>query len=502
MSFFAPATLPWLLRYEMKMAWRGRSRGGKYAGYILLAIIVAVGLTAGLPLAYLLRGRTIGVTPVLAMIVDISFVTLFTLILSQTLSGSVTAFYERGDLDLLLSSPLPARRLLAIRCLAVTLTPVLLFAGLLTPFLIPAALLGHPAWLAAYSMVVALGLCAGAAGLVLAMALFAAIGARRTKTVGQLLAAFSGAAVFLLGQSRNMFPDWSRSVMAGFRHAGDAGAFAPDSLLAWPARALMGEPLPFLTLLGISLLLFAAATNFLGARFASNAAAAAGSDAPRSTTRTLTAFHTGLDRALIVKELRLLRRDPALLSQVLLRALYVLPFGFVLAHDSARHLTTALAGAVGILTFITSQVSGTLAWITISAEDAPDLIASAPVALARARLAKLGAALLPVAVIVVLPLFVLVALSPLAGLAGVAGVIAVSSATGALNLWYQRPGARNKFRQRGSGAIIVTIGETGVGMLGGAATGLAAHGSLWSILAIAVLGGVMVIAYEMRGASR
>ena len=60
MSFFAPATLPWLLRYEMKMAWRGRSRGGKYAGYILLLFIVAVGLTAGLPLAYLLRGRTIG----------------------------------------------------------------------------------------------------------------------------------------------------------------------------------------------------------------------------------------------------------------------------------------------------------------------------------------------------------------------------------------------------------------------------------------------------------
>jgi ABC-2 type transport system permease protein len=499
-NFFAPATLPWLLKYEMKMVWRGRSRSGKYAGYILLAMIAAITLAAGLPLAFLLRSRVIVVTPLLAMIADISFVTLFTLILSQTLSGSVTAFYERGDLDLLLSSPLPARRLLAIRCMAVTLTPMLLFAGLLTPFVIPAALLGHPGWLAAYGMIVALGLCAGAAGLVLAMALFAAIGARRTKTVGQLMAAFSGAAVFMLGQSRNMFPQWGNKLLATFHRAGDAGAFAPNSFLAWPLRALMGEPLPFLALLGSSLLLFALATYLLGARFASNAAAAVGNDSPRRTTRTVTAFHTGLDRTLIVKELRLLRRDPALLSQVLLRTLYVLPFGFILARDSARHEFAALAGAVGILTFITSQVSATLAWITISAEDAPDLIASAPISLSRARLAKLAAALLPVAALVALPLFFLIAVAPLAGLVGAVGVIMVSMATGTLNLWYQRPGLRSRFRQRGSGAIIVTIAETGIGMLGGVATGLAAYGSLWSILAIAVFGGVMVVASEMRGA--
>jgi ABC-2 type transport system permease protein len=124
------------------------------------------------------------------------------------------------------------------------------------------------------------------------------------------------------------------------------------------------------------------------------------------------------------------------------------------------------------------------------------------VALSRARLAKLAAALMPVAALVALPLFFLVAIAPLAGLAGVVGIIAVSLAVGALNLWYQRPGARNKFRQRGSGALIVTIAETAIGMLGGGATGLAAYGSLWSLLAIVIFGGVMVVAYEMRSHDR
>lgn len=493
-----PATLPWLLGYEIKMAWRGRTRGSKYSAIIIVALMVLLGASLGLPLALHLRTHRVTLTPVLVLLADIGFVTLFTLFLSQTLSGSVTAFYERGDLDLLLSSPLPPWRVLTMRALAVALMPMLLFTGLLTPFVVPAALLGHPAWLAAYGMLAALGFCAAAAGLVLAMALFAAIGARRTKTVGQLLAAFCGAAILLLSQGRNFFPHTGQDAIRAMTHAGAAGAFASHSLLAWPLRAAMGEPLPFIVLLGVSVLLFAAAAYGLGARFAANAAAAIGTEAPRRNRRTAATFRGGLYRIMIVKELRLLLRDPALLSQVFLRALYILPFCFVLVRDAHSHRASAVAIAAGVLAFLASQVSATLAWIAVSAEDAPDLIAAAPLARRRAEMAKLIAALIPVAVLVSAPLIFLIVMAPLTGVIASVGVLAVSLGTGALNLWHQRPGTRAKMRQRGSGALLVTIAEIALGILGGAATGLAAYGSLWSVLLIVLFGGALVLLYEGR----
>ncbi|HEY5347692.1 MAG TPA: hypothetical protein VIJ72_05825, partial [Rhizomicrobium sp.] len=209
-------------------------------------------------------------------------------------------------------------------------------------------------------------------------------------------------------------------------------------------------------------------------------------------------FRNGLLRVMIAKELRLLWRDPALLSQVVLRALYMVPLLFVSIRNAHHHLLAALAMSAAILVFVTSQVSATLTWITINAEDAPELIATAPVALYRARIAKLAAALIPVAALVAVPILFLLAIMPWAGIIALLGVATVSAATGALNLWYERPGKRGAMRQRSSGSVLVAIGEILIGMLGGGATGLAAYGSLWGLLPAAILGGVMVIAYEGR----
>jgi ABC-2 type transport system permease protein len=113
-------------------------------------------------------------------------------------------------------------------------------------------------------------------------------------------------------------------------------------------------------------------------------------------------------------------------------------------------------------------------------------------------MAKLIAALIPVAVLVSAPLIFLIVMAPLTGAIASVGVLAVSLGTGALNLWHQRPGTRAKMRQRGSGALLVTIAEIALGILGGAATGLAAYGSLWSVLLIVLFGGALVLLYEGR----
>ena len=130
--------------------------------------------------------------------------------LSQTVVAAVDAFYQRGDLDLLLSSPLSPTRILVVRALAIAVNPAMVFAALATPFLLPAAFLGHPELLASYGVIVSISLTATAAGLALAIVLFRLIGPRRTRTVAQILAALVGAIFVIASRGFIPWPHWSK----------------------------------------------------------------------------------------------------------------------------------------------------------------------------------------------------------------------------------------------------------------------------------------------------
>ena len=118
-------------------------------------------------------------------------------------------------------------------------------------------------------------------------------------------------------------------------------------------------------------------------------------------------FRAGLLRTVIVKEWRLVIRDPQLIAQTLLPTLYLLPLVFIGAQEQS--VTAFLAPAA---VMATAMLASGLVWLTVAAEDAPELIASAPVDLARVRHMKLLAALAPVWIIVS-PLAVFFALSSL-----------------------------------------------------------------------------------------
>jgi hypothetical protein len=95
-------------------------------------------------------------------------------------------------------------------------------------------------------------------------------------------------------------------------------------------------------------------------------------------------------RALRDKEWTLLQRDPWLMSQILMQLLYLLPPAFILwrnFHEGSGASTLL----VPILIIAAGQLAGGLAWLAISGEDAPDLIASAPVTNACVLRAKTGA---------------------------------------------------------------------------------------------------------------
>lgn len=499
-----PGSAIWLLAHELRLGWRGVWSAGKTRRRRILFGLLAVGLLCGafalgIPFALFVRRIEIGPSPLLYAGIDFGMAVIASLMVAQSLNAATLALYERRDLDLLLSSPISATRVLTVRALAIAVSSVAIFVALATPFAVSLAIVGEPRWLSIYPVLLSLALGATAIGLAVAMGLFALIGPKATRILAQILAALIGASFFLLSQAGNMGAGRARG-RAFFDQAealATSGAFEPGRLATWPARALLGEPLPLLIFAAVGVGLFALATTLLGRRFAADAAAAAGVGSRARRRRpddtAIGGFQAGVTGVLVRKELKLLSRDPFLISQVLMQLLYLIPLAFVIWRNAfGRADATAAAGTAGVV-FLAAQLTGNLAWITVSAEDAPDLIASSPLGKAQADRAKAIAAVLPVAVVIALPILGLAVLSPIAGFAALAGAAAAGGSSALINIWHQRPGQRRDFRKSRRSSWIVSLAETGVAFSWAAAAALLALLQPWWLIPACVGAGVVVL---------
>ncbi len=473
---FRTGTTAWLIVHEFRLVWRGLRQTGRARrrGWVLAAVFVTVTLLAGVPLGLVLRDSVVTADPVTVVIADAVLASFLTLMVSASLAGAVEAFYQRGDLDLLLASPIAPRRVLTVRAVVVGVNVFAGSAVLITPLFLPVALLGHPAWLAAYVVLFGMALIATALGLTLSMTLLRVIGPRRTRAAAQVLAAVIGAALFLASQARYLFTDQQVGLAAALieRASRPGGALPPSA--AWPLRALLGAPGPIAVLVFVGGLAFAAACTWVGRDFAGGAASAAGAGRAPAKAAGQVRFTANFFVAVIKKELRLLSRDVPLISDVVLKLLYLAPLMFIALRGAASHSNWALPSVVAGMTFMTGQVSGSLAWITLSAEDAPDLIAASPTKSPRVRRAKLAAALLPLMAVLGPALGLLLALSPAAGFAAAGGCAAAALAGGLINDWRQSPSKREDFRRRRSGSFLLGLSESVVCALLAGAAGLAA----------------------------
>ena len=102
------------------------------------------------------------------------------LMLSQAMELVTRGFYGRGDLDLILSSPVAASRLFVVRIGAMAVTIALTSLALAAPFVNVLAWFGGMRWLSAYAVVPALAMVAVAVAVALGTAgLFRALGPKR-----------------------------------------------------------------------------------------------------------------------------------------------------------------------------------------------------------------------------------------------------------------------------------------------------------------------------------
>src|ERR1700676_3505037 len=160
--------LSWFARHEIRLAWRewlammtaGRLRKRRaIVGLIVFAVIMH------LP-AYAVLGRFANLEVPLdksALIVITSTILLaWALMLSQATESVTRVFYARADLDLIMSSPVALANVFSIRIAAIALSVIAMALLLSTPFVDVLVIGGGIRCLAAYGVVVAIGLSAAA----------------------------------------------------------------------------------------------------------------------------------------------------------------------------------------------------------------------------------------------------------------------------------------------------------------------------------------------------
>ena len=168
----------------------------------------------------------------------------FTLFLSKAISEAVDALYQRGDLDLLLSSPLPMRRVLTTRLLAIAVVAGFLPILVIVPLVNGMVLHGQFAWAGAYPVLASLALTASAAGAGITFGLLAWIGPHWTRFGARALATLFGAVSFLSTQANFLVPAQMRHAVWQSLRPGEM----PAGLQWYPARAALGEKMPMLAL--------------------------------------------------------------------------------------------------------------------------------------------------------------------------------------------------------------------------------------------------------------
>jgi ABC-2 type transport system permease protein len=406
------------------------------------------------------------------------------LMISQAMESMTRAFYSRSDLDLILASPVAAQRLFAVRIATVAISVAMMAIPLAAPFIDILIVRGGLRWMGAYGLIVAMGAAAAALAVGFTVALFRIIGPKRTRLVAQVVAAVIGAA-FVIGLQVAAILSYGTISRVSVLQSSAVLTHAPDlgSIVWWPACAAVGDWLALIGVLAVSFALLVAAIALVSPRFGEYAVAATGADASRvSQAGRQSAFRkTSPRRALRRKEWTLLRRDPWLVSQTFMQMLYLIPPAVLLwrSFDDGNGAYNLL---VPVLVMAAGQLAGGLAWLAISGEDAPDLVATAPVPASFILRAKVEAVLGVIAVVFAPMVAVLAILSPWHALVASGGIIIATTAATAIQLWFRSQAKRSQFRRRQISSRVATFTEA-FSSIGWAATAAVASVSL--VLAIA-----------------
>ncbi|WP_441230618.1 permease [Tardiphaga sp. 215_C5_N2_1] len=498
------ASVMWFAGHEVRLAWRemlsmltaGRRWRPRSVSLLLIVFVIFLHLPA-----YAVVGRFADVqTPLdqsTAIVITASIFLAWALVLSQAIESVTRVFYARADLDLIMSSPAPLTNLFSVRIAAIALTVTLMAMLLATPFVNVLVIGGGARWFSAYAVVIAMGLSASACAIAITVGLFQLCGPAKTRLVAQIISAVTGAGFVIALQVAAILSYGTLSRFAVLT-SDAAAAFAPaaDSVVWWPARAMLGDIAALVPLLAAGLILLGITMAIFSPRF-SNYVASAVPLAQVRRKKVVRPFRTGSRRnALRRKEFILLWRDPWLVSQTLMQLLYLLPPALMLWRSFGEGAGAFIVLAP-VIVMAAGQLAGGLAWLTISGEDAADLVTTAPLPANTIITAKVEVVLVIIAVVFT-PMVAGLALVSLrlAAVTALATVVAAASAT-AIQLWFRVQARRSQFRRRQTSSRIATFAEA-FSSIGWAATAaLALVLPIASAISGALTAGIMVLTWKI-----
>lgn len=462
----ATAALSWFARHEIRLAWREwlammtGSRGKRKRAFIGLVIFAAI---MHLP-AWAVIGRFADLTLPLdkstLIVITASIFLAWALMLSQAIESVTRVFYARADLDLIMSSPARLTNVFSVRIAAIALSVTGMALLLSTPFVDVLVIGGGARWFSAFGVVVAIGLSAAAVAIAITVLLFRLIGPGRTRLVAQILAAIIGAGFVIALQVAAIL---SYGTLSRFTvltsDAAAAYAPGPDSPLWWPARAAIGDGEVLALLVAFSLVLLGTVMAIFSPKFADTVAHVSATSMTTRRTPRAGAFRGGSrQQALRAKEFLLLRRDPWLVSQSLMQLLYLVPPALMLWR-SFSHASAAIVLITPVIVMAAGQLAGGLAWLTISGEDAADLVATAPLPPQRVTRAKIEVVLLVIGIIFAPLIAALAFASVTQAVITALGVTIATTTAAAIQLWFRVQAKRSQFRRRQTSSRLATFAE-------------------------------------------
>jgi ABC-2 type transport system permease protein len=461
------ATLAWFARHELRIAWRDwlgmmtSGRRSRRIGVVLGLITVAAVMHL---LAYAVVGRAgdpfVSRSPATLIVISASVVLGWALVLSQAIEQATKVFYARGDLDLIMSSPYPLATVLSLRMGAVALTMIALAFVMVLPFVDVLALTGGARWLATYGVTVAAALSATATALLMTIALFRIFGPRRTRLAAQIVSAIVGAG-FVIALQVGAILSYGTMSRFAILMSDHAAVYAPssNSILWWPARAILGDNVALFALLAASLVLLGIAMAVCAPLFGDSIVSVAGGSVSTRTMAVAAPFRARSPRqALRRKELMLLRRDPWLVSQTMMQLLYLVPPALMMWRSFGSDGGTALL-LVPIIVMAAGQLAGGIAWLSIFGEDAPDLIATTPLMPSAVMRAKVEVVLIAIAVVLTPLLVPMAVAAPVAALVAASGAAIAAVAATAIQYWFRAQARRSQYRRRHTSSRIATFAE-------------------------------------------
>lgn len=498
-KLFVPGSILWLARHQVRLSWRLGRMGKRLPGWMkpifTLGFVGLLSVAMGYNVAEILRESgddLAGIQTTAGAIV----LTLVMSGISMNLMGSFMTMTEKGDLDLLLSSPLPPHRFVAARLMAATWRSFCIYTGFAIIFFAASIVTVSPMFASIFVVVAGIALFDSAITYLIARQALLWFGLRKGRmvTVGLgamgVISGLLGYQMITASGSLGRLAEHDRDPSSLLNHFHDS-VVGFTSNFGWLGSTVLGNWLGALVILGIGVASFILVLAYVGQRFDHDVAALNGQSdhgPKRAAKVSAKRFRRSPVMMVFHKEWLSLIRDPLFFSQLVVPLFTMVPFiGFIwtaIQHPEDQAEMGPVLGSVfaGITVFNVTMLTSSLAWLVASVEEARDLLQASPMEPRVIIQGKILAASAPAIIELILITILTTWTWPHAAVS--VFVMGMAACAGACMVEFSRPRPtkRPKMTQRPDRSLIVVLYVLAIGLLWAVAAGLAAAAQLWWIL--------------------